>query len=616
MVNSVKLDHKLFWNSTLEISGAWSKATRKTPISYDLGQAYLTPPSNVFVLPSEVAKLLTDRGGTVYPYEMSRVANALPDSSFFISSLTSSDNTFIEDEWTAQLDWEIPLNVNDQISGSIKLGSKYRLKNREYDASNRGTGLTGGDAPQMRASIIALNPDIPFSGLSKYVGQNLPTYNILGDYDEQILDKQFEHRGFVDPSYVRQIILSMDDSNWEPSVTANMDRRNLPDDYSGNESVFASYAMSELNLTKYLLLVGGVRYEKIKTYYKSFGVTEFGTADFQIREFEDDMATRINSYLLPMINTKIMPVKWINVRLAYTQSIARPRYYSYMPRYRLTRLKALENIGNPALRPALSHNFDAYVSFINSSETRLPTGIFTIGAFYKRIEDYEFVKTYKNVADSVNKNHPYYPQIISDNREEDINVPINNPYDAYSRGIEIDYQTSFWYLPKPFNGLVLNTNYTYTETEQTQIAQKVNRVTDPQRPWITIRTEVFDTLTKQELFNQPKHTFNASLGYDYKGFSARVAYFRRSRSFIGFNNSAGGGDLPENNRYGAVKEVWDLSLTQKIPWVDGLQFFFNMSNITETYNIYEYIEKSEGGKYPLQQEYFGRTTIIGFRYKI
>ncbi len=32
-------------------------------------------------------------------------------------------------------------------------------------------------------------------------------------------------------------------------------------------------------------------------------------------------------------------------------------------------------------------------------------------------------------------------------------------------GIETEWQTHFWYLPKPFDGLVLNFNYTHIFSE-------------------------------------------------------------------------------------------------------------------------------------------------------
>ena len=42
---------------------------------------------------------------------------------------------------------------------------------------------------------------------------------------------------------------------------------------------------------------------------------------------------------------------------------------------------------------------------------------------------------------------------------------INNKWPGYVQGIEIDWQTQFSYLPKPFNGIILNANVTFMQSE-------------------------------------------------------------------------------------------------------------------------------------------------------
>ena len=45
------------------------------------------------------------------------------------------------------------------------------------------------------------------------------------------------------------------------------------------------------------------------------------------------------------------------------------------------------------------------------------------------------------------------------------NYTFNNPFPVSLKGMEFDWQTRFWYLPGPLRGLVLNANYTVTESE-------------------------------------------------------------------------------------------------------------------------------------------------------
>ncbi len=496
----------------------------------------------------------------------------------------------------------------------MKFGGKYRKKDREYDANDRGYGLTTGQQQELRKYILYANPDLDFGlgEFTEYVQNNFATYPFLSDYDQWILDDQFRQKGYVERAIMEQIISDLDDDHWSVTNTGEHPRRNIADDYSGSEEIMAGYGMANINITKYIQLIGGVRVEDIKTDYRSFGIRESGVIDFTLEEFDDSLAVRRNTFVLPMVNAKIKPTEWLQFRLAYTQSIARPKYYSYMPRYKLGRLKDITNIGNPNLTPALSHNIDAYMSIKANSQTIGVAGVLTAGVFHKRLEGYEYTKNYVNLHDSINDVHPY--NVVASNRDSPIEVPINNPEPAFSQGIEIDWQGAFIYLPKPFNGIVLNANYTLTETEQTQIIQKVkSTVPDPKKPWIK-ETEVLDSTFEESLFSQPRYVINVSLGYDYKGFSARLAYTRTAETFSGYFGT--GRDFSENRKLSAMQEVYDLSVNQKIPKVDGMQVFFNMSNIASTFNAKEFVKVSSGSKqnYPLYEEYFGRIMIFGLRY--
>lgn len=615
LVNALQIEHKMFWDSEIKAGVSYTSADREMPENYALNTRW--GKRNTENRPAEIAALYTDNPMS-YPYDIQVMVDALSDSSFFMSNLTSTDNTFKESELTTFVDWKIPLNLSDYVNGNIKVGFKYRDKKREYDAASRGTSLTGGAQDEAKQFMVDNYPvDYGRGVLVDYIGaNNFGTVFLLDDYDVKILDDQFHHHSFIDPVHVRNIVSLFDDDNWSIDPVAALPEKSMTDDYSGSEQVTAGYGMVDLNLTKYVQLVGGVRIEDYKTDYRSFGVYESGISVYDFETFDDSLAVRQNSFVLPMVNLKIKPLSWLQFRLAYTKSIARPRYYSYMPRYFLTRLGEIQNVGNPMLKPALSNNLDAYVSVkINDSRFGL-AGVLTTGVFTKKIIDYEYTKSYVNTHDSVNAVHPYYDDgegIVAKGRLYPIRVPINNPEPAYSRGFEIDWQGSFIYLPKPLNGLVLNANYTFSETEQTQYKQLLNTYApDPSTPWVTV-TEVTDSAYSAAMFNQPKHIINASLGYDFRGFSARIAYTRKSEHFVGY---FGQGLEVENERLAAVHQSWDLSVTQKIKWVDGLQLFLNMSNMTATYNKKEFVNVRNREPFPLSEEYFGRITIVGLRYNM
>jgi hypothetical protein len=257
--------------------------------------------------------------------------------------------------------------------------------------------------------------------------------------------------------------------------------------------------------------------------------------------------------------------------------------------------------------PALSKNFDAYVSFLANK-----LGLLTIGGFYKIIEGYEFTKSFPNLNTASNDIHGY--DVVATNSSSAFAIPINNPHDAYTWGMEADWQTVFWYLPRPLNGLVFNINYTIIETEQTHTTVLLDRVyPDPDRPR---RFELVprDSTYLRPLYNQPRGILNVSLGYDYRGFSARLAHNRRSSVFIG--EMGGQRDKIENFRDGSAYNQWDLSVTQYVPRISGLQLFLNMTNISNSFNEETIGDSSIGGRFPLRHEYYGRLMILGLRYSL
>ena len=157
-----------------------------------------------------------------------------------------------------------------------------------------------------------------------------------------------------------------------------------------------------------------------------------------------------------------------------------------------------------------------------------------------------------------------------------VNLSLNNPNPAFVRGIEIDWQTNFWYLPKPFNALVLDVNYTKSgsNTDYTIIYQVVtNKTVFVNGHQVTIsETASQDTSISGKLVQQANDVVNADIGIDYKGFSGRLAF-----SMTGNLMSSVGG-RPEEMQYTGNIYRWDFSLKQELP-INGLSIALNGMNI-------------------------------------
>ncbi len=626
LVSSLGLEQNIY-STKLKIALNYTQAKNDKPLDYSLGTKLY---GDLNLLPQEVQKKLGAINTS--PYYVSDLLKYDNDSAYVLYNLGSNTSILEEREFTAKLDYEIPFSIGNSIAGKFKIGGKYRSKTRTYDENSYGTGLSSsGVRDAVKQFLPAHNEGLKFSypGARAYVGENIPVLQLMDDYSNEIFDG-VTLDGYVKPEYMKQIVKSLDDQNWSPNEAATSDQQKLLNDYEGTESTYAGYAMADLNITKYLQLVGGARYEEMFTSYASNGIYELNDLGGVIETFDEDITDRKNRFLLPMVNAKITPYfEWMSIRLAYTQSIARPRYYSFMPRYRVSRDGRLSDFGNPSLKPALSTNLDANLSFYSRK-----LGLLTFGYFKKNIEDFEYYRTYRLAQPGV---RDYLQELLGyglNKSWEGLSTVngffVNNPHIATVQGFEVDWQTTFYYLPKPFNGIVFSANYTYNESEQKETRTKVITETSPVFPFPTTKT-YRDTIISSQLTGQPKHIVNASIGYDIKGFSARLSYKRTAENYLGDLTED---DFREAKRYAAPYQQWDLSLTQYVPGVKGMQVFVNFSNITSAING-NYFKLTEGVSqkvtpsapkgtvtdgsnelYPLNDNYYSNYLIIGLRYRL
>jgi hypothetical protein len=155
-----------------------------------------------------------------------------------------------------------------------------------------------------------------------------------------------------------------------------------------------------------------------------------------------------------------------------------------------------------------------------------------------------------------------------------VNVNLNNPNLGFIRGIEIDWQTNFWYLPGPLSALVLDANYTKSgsNTAYNIITPNPTPGIDPVTGHkITIYNNI-DTTYVGRLIQQANDVVNVALGVDYKGFSGRITFSMTGNLL---NNV---GNRPEQTSFTGNIYNWDFTLKQDLP-IDGLSLALNGVNI-------------------------------------
>lgn len=104
--------------------------------------------------------------------------------------------------------------------------------------------------------------------------------------------------------------------------------------------------------------------------------------------------------------------------------------------------------------------------------------------------------------------------------------------------------------------------------------------------------------------DQPAYIANITLGYDYKGFSARLSYLYQDDKVTFIDRK------PVLDNFSGDYERWDLTLQQKFG--KSFQIFANFSNLN---NRADRNYRGDALVNPTYIEYYGFTMDVGARYK-
>ncbi|MEG8947001.1 TonB-dependent receptor [Rosettibacter firmus] len=503
-----------------------------------------------------------------------------------------------ESAQSALMNFNVPFNFTKYLSGNLKFGGKYERNTRANDETmwyidtDRG-GLAGDFNTLLRDSIwkdlgitkqdnglraaLFADPDYDIGSFlsgKEGVGANV-FYNKISIWKMHHMEELAKQYGYYLPS---------------PLESTQYD-------YNYVRNFGAFYIMAEFNLGRYVTFLPGIRFEKFGFDYEADSTYVFGRLTTPGEYYYDHKKVRWDSTKgenwFPQIQLRIKPTNWLDIRLASTKSIIYPDYravspYLYVDTYSAPTL----SLGNPYLKPALTQNYDVYASIYENH-----IGLFTAGFFYKEIDNLIVpIRYYTKDASKIN-----YRYKLTQAMYTTINTWTNLKETSYVRGIELDWQTNFWYLPSFLHGIVLNINYTH-----------INSITRyPYFKSVAIGTGPFkkynyiDTTRTGRLVNQPNDILNLTIGFDIGGFSARL-------SFLYQDNVLRSADpvYQELDSYTAAYKRWDFTAYQKLPWLKGLQLFLNINNITNTPDRrYSSVLKKLSGV-----EYYGTTADLGIRY--
>lgn len=537
------------------------------------------------------------------PKSIPPLASDDPNQTFF-SNLLLNNSFSRERALTAVLDLDMHLNLPDlNTTALIKFGGKYRHQTRsnaQQQSGGDGVALTSAGFID---SLIASH----FPESAQYAGTtNIPI--------TPFLDPGFSYGEFLGGDYRMVLPTSFSMlSEMASFVRANADLIQQRDaiawafdqfnsstfNYSGYENQGAAYAMATVDVGSTLTLIPGIRFQNIKTSYTApQGIQNTTSLHGGPYRHYDTTVTVEHSYWLPDIIVKYKPLSWFDLRLGYTNTLAYPDYNIVVPRIDVSLSNAIV-WNNAQLAPTKSQNYDVYASFYDNN-----IGLLTIGGFWKKIDGLIYPLNFHVSGDSSLHYYPlsYVAGSQPANADYTIATAENLPDIIDNYGIELSWQTHFWYLPGILNGLVFNINYTHVFSSATYPA--VIFIVPP-----GYRTKVpVDTTFNAPLLYQPDKILNLSLGYDYLGFSIRVSMIYQSDIFTGPSVEPVYTQLHTST---AAYQRWDLSVKQELPWL-GLQIFGDINNLNSRDDI-SVIHASTG--VPSSQQSYGLNGDLGLRWQ-
>lgn len=533
-------------------------------------------------------------------YNASGDTTVLDATSLFASDYKENDQVY-------KGDFKIPLNISSGISGYFKFGGQYRYNYHTNDQSTPYIQLKQSVTPgDNTAGALAIDSILAhYNYLTVSAGHLLNGSNFTST--DSKLTNAFLSNKFgglywaTDPGVLNQIInyvrsnqifygLNQNSGGWFDGPY-----QELPNDYKFIDRYYAGYLMSELDLGPDFMVVGGARYEQDKDLYFVHNMEDERNSTSQ-RSF-DTTAYPQNHYWLPMVQAKYDIFDWADVRYSYTQTLARPDYTQLSPHFVISSDANGVSAGNPNLKPAQAYNHDLLLTIHSNT-----IGLLSIGGFYKEINHFTFSTSYKLHAnlppgvtglDTLARFSPIQPH-----DDATLFTFVNSPYKAYVRGVEADFETRFWYLPGFLNGIVFGINYTHISSNATY--PYFDEV-----PLSKGKTRFIDSTRAGRLIDQPNDIANTYIGYDYRGFSARLSFVFQGNSITQV------GAYPETDGFSRDYFRIDFSARQELP-LKGLELYLDSNNLNSESNIS--IENAIGGF--TSENYYGLTADLGIRYTL
>ncbi|TAJ13197.1 TonB-dependent receptor [Marinilabiliaceae bacterium JC017] len=435
-----------------------------------------------------------------------------------------------------KVDFQLPV-LNGVNESKLKFGFKYKGKEKQRD--NR---------------LYEYEP----VDEDDFVLQATSETNMVDKSRNDFLAGDYEAGHFVRKEFLGKLALK-DPVSFEE--TKNLEE--MAGNFEASEEVYAGFVRWDQRIGEKLALVAGLRYEYTGLEYAGYELI-IGDDDTQLRPTGKRTSDYVN--WLPSLLLKYDLSKNTKLKLAWTNTMARPKYYDLVPHREINQEDEEIKLGNPDLNATTSMNFDIMVEHYFKS-----IGLVSGGFYYKDIKDF--------IVDEV-----HYDYNFEGSTYKKYERPINGG-NAKLYGFETAFQRQFNFLPGFLKYLGVYANYSYNKSEVTDF-----RIEDRENDEV-------------ELPGTPEHTVNTSLFYE-----SRKLTLRASLNYASAFVDEFGGDSSFFDRY--YDQVTHLDLSGSYDLTKNLKVFAEVNNVLNTPLRYYQGES----QYTMQSEYYGVKMQGGVRF--
>lgn len=471
-----------------------------------------------------------------------------------LDELTEQFQDQYEKDVNAKLNFELPASLIKSQKGVLKFGARLRTKEKVRNNN-----------------FFEYDPVTSFGNISL-----LPLVNETnGDFYP---GGKYAAGQFIDPKFLG----GLDFKNAALFDETDLPEEYLAGNYSAKETITAGFISLKQDFTDKFSANIGLRIEHTAINYTGNIVEDdevfVGTASFK------------NNYtdVLPGINLRYNVSKSFILKAAWTNSLARPKYYDLVPYFNVKPGDAELGAGNSALKPVRSMNFDLMAENYFKS-----VGLISGGLFYKKLDN--FFYTYIDNAYTNAKFAADFPGVNNP-------IPVGESWDFAQRrngdgadvfGFEVALQRQLDFLTGFWKGFGVYLNYTYTYSKATGIYDASGNL---------VRSNV-------KLPGAAPNIFNASLSYENKRVVVRVSGNFTS-SYVDDSDDAGYNADSFFDRY--YDKQFFLDANASFAFTSKFRVFAEANNLTnQPLRYYQGVKDRTA-----QVEYYGPKFNLGVKFDL